>query len=77
MAFDDGKENLKFLMAPNYVMNLTINTKYFDETAHFSGSGAEINNAIQTLFLIEERMLEQIDFLISKETLDTSSNILS
>jgi thiol-disulfide isomerase/thioredoxin len=54
LVFFDGNEQMEMLLSPNDNMELTLNTKYFDETMRYTGVGAEKNNAIVALYLIEE-----------------------
>ena len=53
-VFYDGNEQTPVLLNMNDDLYLTLNTKMFDETISYSGKGAEKNNAIQNISMIEE-----------------------
>lgn len=70
--FYDGEESMSILISPNDDMHLTLNTKYFDETMRFTGVGAEKNNAIVALYLIEETAQMNMFLKLDEENPDTS-----
>ena len=55
-TFTDGNENAPIILSPNDDINMSLNTSYFDETIRHSGVGADKNNAIMALYLIEENI---------------------
>ena len=46
--FNDGNEQTTVLLQPGDDIYMTLNTKMFDETISYYGTGAEKNNAIKT-----------------------------
>jgi thiol-disulfide isomerase/thioredoxin len=72
-VFSDGNESMDLLLSPNDNMQLTLNTKYFDETMRYTGVGAEKNNAIVALYLIEEVSQQNIFSKLDDDEPDTSA----
>jgi hypothetical protein len=72
-VFSDGNESMDLLLSPNDNMQLTLNTKYFDETMRYIGVGAEKNNAIVALYLIEEVSQQSIFSKLDDDEPDTSA----
>lgn len=54
VMFTDGNEVTELLLSPGDEINMTLNTRFFDETLQYSGRGAEKNNAIMALYLLNE-----------------------
>ena len=52
--FYDGKESAPLLLAPGDSVHVTLNTAMFDETLRYYGIGAEKNNTIAAITLINE-----------------------
>jgi thiol-disulfide isomerase/thioredoxin len=60
--FYDGGESTSIFLKNGYDLNITLDTKQFDETISYSGNGAESNNFIAGYSLLREELLNQ-DFL--------------
>ncbi len=58
--FNDGKEISNVYLAPGYDLNLTLNTKEFDETIAYTGVGAEVNNYLASKSLHDEKLSSEI-----------------
>lgn len=54
-SFYDGNENAEVILNPGDDLNITLNTKLFDETIVFSGKGATVNNKLNKIYLIKEQ----------------------
>ena len=72
-VFSDDNEQMELLLSPNDNMQLTLNTKYFDETMRYTGVGAEKNNAIVALYLIEEVAQTNIFSKLEEDEPDTTA----
>lgn len=70
-TFTDGNENAPLILSPKDEINMTLNTSFFDETIKYTGNGAEKNNAVMTLYLLEENMNNKM--FDKMETSDTAS----
>ena len=57
-SFSDGSESTSLLLQPKDDLYMTLNTTLFDETIQYYGKGAEKNNAIKTLALEMEKIVE-------------------
>ncbi len=73
LVFSDDNESMELLLSPNDNMGLTLNTKYFDETMRYTGVGAEKNNAIVALYLIEEVAQANIFSKLEDDEPDTTT----
>jgi thiol-disulfide isomerase/thioredoxin len=73
LVFSDGNEQMEMLLSPSDNMELTLNTKYFDETMRYTGVGAEKNNAIVALYLIEEIAQTNIFSKLEDDEPDTTT----
>jgi len=56
-SFFDGRESSVFYLKPGYDLNLTLNTKEFDETIKYTGNGSENNNFLAEKYMINENEL--------------------
>lgn len=63
--FYDGGESTNIFLKNGYVIDMTLDTKMFDETASYTGVGAENSNFLAQKSLLEEKLMTK-DF----ETLD-------
>lgn len=54
-SFNDGKESSALYLRPGYVLQLSIDTKSFDESIHYNGKGANENNYLAKKFLLTEK----------------------
>ena len=69
-SFYDGRESAVFYLKKDYDLNLTLNTKEFDETIKYTGEGSENNNFLSEKFMVNENELsdtKQIYSLNEKE----------
>ena len=53
---NDGEENTALYLENGYNLNLTLDTKQFDETIAYTGKGAETNNYLAQKFLKDEKV---------------------
>lgn len=65
----DGKESTTIFLENGFDLNLTLDTKQFDETIVYSGNGEEPNNYLVQKALIQEKVLYNYD-LYDMERLD-------
>jgi len=73
VQFNDGSENIFMYLAPGDDLNLTLNTKYFDETVQFTGKGSARNNALINLYIVQENIFGEINHKMKNaEDLDTT-----
>lgn len=56
-SFYDGRESSTFYLKADYNLNLTLNTKEFDETIKYTGVGSKNNNFLSEKFMINEKEL--------------------
>lgn len=55
-SFHHGGESTTMLLEPNDNLHVYLNTSYFDETIEYSGIGSGRNNAVRTLYLVQENI---------------------
>jgi len=55
-TFSDGNEQTSLFLKNGDAINLTLDTKEFDETVKFTGVGAETNNYLAQKLLLEEKL---------------------
>ena len=67
LNFYDGNEVAAIVLQPNDDLHLLLNTKLFDETLVFSGKGANLNNMLNKLFLIDEVLNDKVTQLAEDE----------
>ena len=67
--FYDGKESTSIFLKNGFDLNITLDTKEFDETIKYSGHGAESNNYLAKKALLQEALfkpalfdMEETDF---------------
>lgn len=72
VSFYDGNEVMQILLSPGDQMSVTLNTRFFDETLQFSGKGAAKNNALVTLYLIEEAFNDKLFQKLEGDNPDTA-----
>jgi len=56
--FFDGNESTNVFLKNGYDLNLTLDTKQFDETIKYTGNGSENSNFIAEKSLLEEKLLD-------------------
>jgi len=68
-SFYDGNESTTIFLKNGYDLNITLDTKAFDETIKYSGIGAESNNYLAKKALLQEQLfspalfdMEEADF---------------
>jgi thiol-disulfide isomerase/thioredoxin len=67
----DGKEQTSVYLENGFDLNVTINTKRFDETVHYTGEGADPNNYLaQKSLLVEEVFNDTVLFIQGKGDFD-------
>ena len=66
-SFFDGAESTSIFLQNGYDINMTLDTKMFDETAKYSGNGAEHSNFLAEKSLLEEKLLDIENFTSLKE----------
>ncbi len=71
-AFYDGNEVAQIILTPGDNIHLTLNTAAFDETIQFYGKGAEKNNAIAALMMVDEKNSIIVNQLISQDRTDST-----
>lgn len=71
-SFYDGNEIAQVLITPGDSIHLTLNTAAFDETIQFYGKGAEKNNAIASLMMVNEKNSIIVNQLISQDRTDST-----
>ena len=70
--FYDGNESTSIFLKNGYDLNITLDTKEFDESIIYSGSGAESNNFLAQKALVQEKLLDQDFDTFNKEELNTT-----
>jgi len=82
-SFSHGRESSTFYLAPGYDLKLTLDTKEFDKTITYIGTGSENNNYLASKYLYSEEnsadvptlyAMEQPEFLEAINELNTSNN---
>ena len=56
--FYDGNESSSVFLKNGYDLNMTLDTKMFDETIKYSGNGSEQSNFLAEKALLEEKLLD-------------------
>ena len=54
-SFYDFKESTSMYLEPGYNLNITVNTKEFDETIKYSGNGEGPNNFLANYYIFNEQ----------------------
>ena len=67
MQLYDGNESAEIILHPEDDLNVFLNTKLFDETIVFSGTGSKINNLMNKLFLSNEVLNNDIADALENE----------
>ena len=74
--FFDGKESTSIYLKNGYDIHMTLDTKMFDETAKYTGNGAESSNFLAEQSLLTEKLFDQDFSSMDGKTLDkTFDNI--
>ncbi|HKJ07217.1 MAG TPA: TlpA disulfide reductase family protein [Flavobacteriaceae bacterium] len=74
-VFFDGSEQASLYLENGYDLNVTLDTKEFDETIKFEGEGADANNYLAQKALMQERIFEDDSmFTLEKEEFDAKVN---
>ena len=66
-SFFDGAESTSIFLENGYDINMTLDTKMFDETAKYTGNGSEHSNFLASKSLLEEKLLDIENFISLKE----------
>ena len=70
--FFDGNESANIYLKNGYELNITLDTKEFDESIAFTGSGAESNIFLAKKALVTEKLLDQDFDTFDKVQLNTA-----
>lgn len=70
----DGSESSTVFLKNGYDLNLTLDTKQFDETITYTGEGAENSNFLAEKSLLEEKLLDQDFSSMDMAALDAKFN---
>ncbi len=70
--FFDGKESTNLYLKNGYDLNITIDTKMFNETIKYSGNGSESNTFLAKKSLISEELLGQDFDTFNREELNAA-----
>ncbi len=62
-SFFDGKESTSIYLKNGYDIQMTLDTKMFDETAKYTGVGSENSNFLAEHSLLQERILDMDELL--------------
>ncbi len=65
--FTDGTESSAIYLKNGFNINLTLNTKEFDESIKYTGNGSDINNYLAKKFLIKEEYPYQKIFALDEK----------
>jgi len=70
--FYDGNESTTVFLKNGYDINMTLDTKMFDETAKYTGEGSEQSNFLAAKALKEEKLLDfdELSTITDMETLE-------
>ncbi len=71
-SFFDGSESASIFLENGYDINMTLDTKMFDETIKYSGNGSENNNFLAAKSLLEEKLFDQDFSNLDKAGLETT-----
>lgn len=72
--FFDGTESTGIYLKNGYDLNISLDTKEFDETISYKGNGSESNNFLASFALKQEEILNQDFDSMDKEALDNALN---
>ncbi|MCF6279644.1 MAG: TlpA family protein disulfide reductase [Flavobacteriaceae bacterium] len=71
-SFFDGAEQTSIFLKNGYDINMTLDTKMFDETAKYTGIGAESSNFLAAKGLLEEKLFDQDFSSLDRNGLNTT-----
>ncbi|PHR71023.1 MAG: thioredoxin [Lutibacter sp.] len=71
-SFFDGSESTSIFLQNGFDINMTLDAKMFDETAKYTGVGAESSNFLASKSLLEEKLYDQDFSSLDKKGLDTT-----
>jgi thiol-disulfide isomerase/thioredoxin len=71
-SFFDGSESASIFLENGYDINMTLDTKMFDETIKYTGNGSESNNFLAAKSLLEEKLYDQDFSSLDKKGLNTT-----
>jgi len=71
-SFFDGAESTSIFLKNGYDINMTLDTKMFDETAKYTGNGSESSNFLAAKSLLEEKLFDQDFSSLDKNELNTT-----
>ncbi len=70
--FYDGNESTNIFLKNGFDLNITLDTKEFDESISFSGTGAESNTFLAKKAIVSEKLLDQDFDRFNKEELNAT-----
>ena len=76
LDFYDNNETAQIYIKPGEHLHLKLNTQYFDETLHFTGDGAERNNLMAMITLMNESIYNKRSLLLDEFKLDPSMDTI-
>ena len=74
-SFFDGKESTNVFLKNGYDMQMTLDTKMFDETAKYTGEGSESSNFLAKQSLLQEKILD-MDELLKLDSVQLSNKFV-
>lgn len=72
----DGGESTRIFLKNGYDLQVSLDTKMFDETVTYSGSGAEHSNFLAAISLLQERLLD-LDALLLLDSIKREERFAS
>ncbi|GAA4234621.1 TlpA disulfide reductase family protein [Postechiella marina] len=66
--FFDGKERASLFLKNGYDLNLSLDTKMFDETLKYEGKGAEPNNYLVKKAILQEKIIDYEELMSMSKT---------
>ena len=72
--FYDGGESTNIFLKNGYNINMTLDTKMFDETAKYTGIGSENSNFLAQKSLLEEKLMDKSFDSLDETGLDQAFN---
>ena len=76
-TFYDGNEGTRLYLKNGFDINMTLDTKLFDETVKYTGEGSEHSNFLAEKSLLEEKLLDMEKFGALEEVEDLDSSLES
>lgn len=74
-SFFDGTESTSIFLKNGYDIQMTLDTKMFDETAKYTGEGSESSNFLAQMGLLQEKLLD-IDSFTNLDSIGLDSKFV-